>query len=407
MSARAFAVVDLGFGDAGKGLATDFLVRRSAASVVVRFNGGAQAGHNVVTSDGRQHTFAQFGAGSFVPGVRTFLSRFVVVHPTALLHEAAQLQSKGVPEPLARLALSAEARIVTPFHQAANRLREFARGDARHGSCGVGVGEAVHGALLDPEGAIRARDLGDPPRLMRKLELLRERLDAELRALPIPDCEAARSEWRIFDSREVIATWCEQASPVSECVASDELLADWLAGAKSVVFEGAQGLLLDETHGFPPHTTWSDCTARQAHELLAEAAPGVPLEVWGVLRAHAVRHGAGPLPSETSELAGLIREHNGANPWQGPVRYGWFDCVLARYALARTAQLDTLLLTHVDALARRENWPVRDERADRELLEELPGDEARFLEQLEARIGRRIDAVSRGPTAADVELRSL
>src|SRR6185295_1295124 len=77
---RAFAVVDLGFGDAGKGLLTDWLARRTGASVIVRFNGGAQAGHNVVTEDGRHHTFAQIGAGSFVPGVRTFLSRHVVVH---------------------------------------------------------------------------------------------------------------------------------------------------------------------------------------------------------------------------------------------------------------------------------------------------------------------------------------
>ena len=125
---RAFAVVDLGFGDAGKGLLTDFLVRRTGASVVVRFNGGAQAGHNVVTSDGRHHTFSQLGAGSFVSGVRTFLSRDVVVHPTALLREAEALREKGVRGALERVAISEHARIVTPYHQALNRLRELARG---------------------------------------------------------------------------------------------------------------------------------------------------------------------------------------------------------------------------------------------------------------------------------------
>jgi adenylosuccinate synthase len=352
-----------------------------------------------VTPEGRHHTFAQFGAGSFVPGVRTFLSRFVVVHPTALLREAAVLESAGVPDPLARLALSEAARIVTPFHQAANRLRELARGEARHGSCGVGVGEAVHGALLDPDGAIRARDLLAPRVLTSKLERLRERLEAELRALPIPRTEDAEREWRFFDSRETIAAWCAAVRPVAQCLAPDERLADWLSEAPAVVFEGAQGLLLDENHGFHPHTTWSDCTAKQAHEVLAEAAPEAALEVWGVLRAHAVRHGAGPLPSETPELAGLIREHNTSNAWQGPVRYGWFDCELARHALERTPQLDVLLLTHVDALARRASWPVRDS-----VHGELPGDEAGFLAGLEARLGRRIDAVSRGPSARDVEL---
>ncbi len=149
---RAFVVVDLGFGDSGKGLLTDFLARRTGASVVVRYNGGAQAGHNVVTSDGRHHTFAQFGAGSFVPGVRTFLSRHVIVHPTALLFEGRALEEKGVGDVFSRLRVSEAARVITPFHQAANRLRELARGEARHGSCGVGVGEIGH-ALTDVGGA--------------------------------------------------------------------------------------------------------------------------------------------------------------------------------------------------------------------------------------------------------------
>ena len=116
---RASAVVDLGFGDSGKGLATDWLVRTTGADVVVRFNGGAQAGHNVVTPDGRHHTFSQLGAGSFVEGVRTFLSRDVVVHPTALVREAAVLAERGVPDPLARVAVSERALVITPFHQAA------------------------------------------------------------------------------------------------------------------------------------------------------------------------------------------------------------------------------------------------------------------------------------------------
>ena len=158
---RAIAVVDLGFGDAGKGLLTDFLTRRTSAEVIVRFNGGAQAGHNVVTADGRHHTFAQMGAGSFSPGVRTFLSRDVVVHPTALLVEARVLATKGVPDALLRIAMSERSLVVTPFHQAANRLRELARNEARHGSCGVGVGETVRLAGMHPEDAVRAGDLRD------------------------------------------------------------------------------------------------------------------------------------------------------------------------------------------------------------------------------------------------------
>src|SRR5262245_27607669 len=88
---HAFVVVDLGFGDAGKGSIVDALVRRHDAKLVVRWNGGAQAGHTVVTDDGRTHTFSQLGAGTFVPGVRTHLTEDVVVHPTALVVEAKQI----------------------------------------------------------------------------------------------------------------------------------------------------------------------------------------------------------------------------------------------------------------------------------------------------------------------------
>ena len=145
---RVSIVVDLGFGDAGKGLVTDALVRRDGAGLVVRYNGGAQAGHNVVTREGQHHTFAQFGAGSFVPGVRTFLAHPFVLHPTALLVEGDLLRARGVGDIFERLRVSERARVITPFHQAMNRLRELARGEARHGSCGVGVGETVQDLSL-------------------------------------------------------------------------------------------------------------------------------------------------------------------------------------------------------------------------------------------------------------------
>jgi len=161
---RAYIVVDLGFGDCGKGLLTDFLVRHSGAGLVVRYNGGAQAGHNVVTSEGLHHTFSQFGSGTFVPGVKTYLSRDVVIHPDALLVEGNVLEAKGVTDAFARLRVSEWALVITPFHQAANRIREIARGMARHGSCGVGVGEAVEDAMRHPESCILAGDLADATR---------------------------------------------------------------------------------------------------------------------------------------------------------------------------------------------------------------------------------------------------
>lgn len=463
MRRRAFAVVDLGFGDAGKGLATDYLTRRESAGLVVRFNGGAQAGHNVVTPDGRHHTFSQFGAGSFVDGVRTFLAPSVVVHPTALLVEAEALSAVGVPQALRRVDVSASALVVTPFHQAAGRLREVARGAQGHGTVGVGVGEAVRCALEAPLDAVRARDLvclarpglGDRPRfthvLRAKLAQVQERLVAELRgAADLSDPRAAL-EWSVLTDTDVARRWRELAAPVAQRVVPDEALAAVLSRVECAVFEGAQGLLLDETLGFHPFTTWSDCTAAGAARLLAEHAPGTQLHTFGVLRAHAVRHGPGPLPSEDSALAGLVDEHNRAHPWQGRVRYGWFDALLARYAMRVAPPVDTWLLTHVDALSRRASWFVSDgyvlegattsagvaaadlvscrrdgvvtdlvadprpklERqarlaallaACRAVPTPAPSDERAHLRALEGLVGRRIGALSRGPTARDVEL---
>lgn len=438
---RAFLVIDLGFGDAGKGLLTDFLVRRTGATVVVRYNGGAQAGHNVVTPDGRHHTFAQFGSGTFVKGVRTFLSRHVVIHPTALLAEAAALQAQGVGDALSRLRVSEGALVITPFHQAMGRLRELARGAARHGSCGVGVGEAVRESLERPEEAVRAGDLRDPARLRPRLLRLRERLRGEIEGLAgaIPAGERtgedAARELGVFSRLDLPDRWLAEATRLAALglIAADSILAAWLAEAGAVVFEGAQGVLLDEWAGFHPFTTWSRCTLENAVEILAEAAPGAEVQRIGVLRAHAVRHGPGPLPTETGELRSAVFEHNGFGPWQGAVRYGWFDAVLARYALDVAGPLDRLALTHLDAPPRLGRWPVcagyeaphggivarlaapagrcldRQARLTdllfraRPVLEDCEPAEAAVVRRTEELLGRGVDLVFRGPRSTDVE----
>jgi adenylosuccinate synthase len=170
---RYVSLLGLGFGDCGKGLFTDHLCGAWQAHTVVRFNGGAQAGHNVVLADGRHHTFSQFGAGSFHAGVATVLASPVVVHPTALRVEEEALRRVGVTDAFARLLIDARSRVTTPFHQAAGRLREWARGAAAHGSCGVGVGETVRQALAAPGDALRYGDLMHRARALEKLEASR------------------------------------------------------------------------------------------------------------------------------------------------------------------------------------------------------------------------------------------
>ncbi len=449
---RAFIVVDLGFGDSGKGLLTDFLVRRASADLVVRFNGGAQAGHRVVTPDGRSHTFAQFGAGTFVPKVRTFLSRHVVVHPTALLREGAALEQSGVRQVFSRIAISENTRFITPFHQAANRLREMVRGESRHGSCGVGVGETVQDALDYPDDAIVAGDLRELPLLRRKMQRLHERKRSEMRELcgsaaPRAELDVERS---VFDRKDVVDLWIEEAVRLGALgvIVTDSTLGVWMGNSASVVFEGAQGVLLDAWCGFHPYTTWSCCTYQNALELLTECPVEFQAFKIGVLRTHAIRHGAGPLPSETTVLPPPQFEHNCENPWQGRVRYGWFDAVLARYALDVLGGVDALAVTHADGLERLATWtactgylsaempqdgeliaelgasgsvtrlmvPVKRD-IDRQVrltqflsrvaprLEEIESKETLVFDRVQRLLGRTVDIVSRGPCATDVMFR--
>jgi adenylosuccinate synthase len=329
-------VVDLGYGDAGKGTVVDWLCSRGNSRpvhAVVRFNGGAQAAHHVVTRDGRCHAFAQFGAGTFTPGVRTHLSRFALVDPLALAAEAAHLASLGVPAPLELLTVDRDALLATPYHQAANRVREIARGASRHGSCGMGIGETASYALAYPDDAPRVGDCATPHLLARKLIALRDRLTGELGPLVAPPVADACDAYRTFASRVSIV---------------DGSFLPSLLRAGPVVFEGAQGVLLDEWRGFHPYTTWSTTTFANAERLLAEA--GQTAIRLGVTRCYMTRHGPGPFVTEDTALD-LPELHNGHNRWQGAFRAGHLDAVALRYAIEATGGVDAIALTHLDTAA--------------------------------------------------------
>ncbi|MGP3964451.1 adenylosuccinate synthetase [Nonomuraea sp. 3N208] len=313
-------VVDLGYGDAGKGTVVDWLCATGDVRAVVRFNGGAQAGHNVVLPDGRHHTFAQFGAGT-LRGVPTHLSRFVVVDPPALAAEAEHLVRLGVPDPFSLITVDRDALLATPYHVEAGRRRELARGQERHGSCGMGVGEVMAYWLEHGPQAPRA---GDPPKVLeRKLRVLREALGVQ--GPPVEDCVAA---YRAFQERVRLV---------------DPAFVGRLVASGPVVFEGAQGVLLDENWGFDPYTTWSTTTFDNAEELLG----GVGAVRLGVLRTYTTRHGPGPLVTEDPALD-PPEPHNVTGPWQGPFRSGHFDAVAHRYAAEAAGGVDLLALTHLD-----------------------------------------------------------
>ena len=354
-------VVDLGYGDAGKGTIVDWLCARGTpgapgrpAQAVVRFNGGAQAAHHVLARGGRHsgepHAFAQFGSGTFTRGTRTFLSRFMLVDPLALVAEAEHLAGLGVPDPFGLVTVDRDALLTTPYHRAANQAREAARYGGRHGSCGMGIGETASYALAYPEDAPRAADMAAPRVLGRKLALLRDRLTTELAGLSgMPELAAlpefAAVAGGLPAAADVAAVYRAVAGRVT--FAGDGFLAGLLK-AGPVVFEGAQGVLLDEWRGFHPYTTWSTTTFENAETLLREASqPGAATRL-GVTRTYQTRHGPGPFPTEDPALR-IAEPHNADGRWQGRFRLGHLDALALRYAAEVAGGVDEVALTHLDS----------------------------------------------------------
>jgi len=315
LSGGHVAVVDLGYGDAGKGTVVDALCASGQVTAVIRFNGGAQAAHNVVTPAGRHHTFAQFGSGTF-HGVPTHLSRFVVVDPLALAAEAIALGN-----PFHLLTIDGDTLLATPWHRAANQARERRRGGARHGSCGMGIGQTMEYALSHPD-APRAADVLSPTRLRARLAAVREALG------PLDD---------VPPLEDVVDAFLAFGRAVSIVDAS---FGDRLLAQGRCVFEGAQGVLLDEWRGWHPYTTWSTTTFAN----VAALCPS--FERLGVVRAYTTRHGAGPFVTE-APLA-LPEAHNGVGKWQGAFRVGHFDAPAHRYAAEVAGGVDGLAVTHLD-----------------------------------------------------------
>ena len=363
MSATRYAsVLGLGFGDCGKGHFVDALARRWGAHTVVRCNGGAQAGHNVVTVadagvPARHHTFSQFGAGTLAHGVGTILLDPMVVHPTALLVEANVLGGIGIHDALSRLKIDARCRVTTPYHQAAGRLRERLRGAGAHGTCGVGVGETVRHALQHPDEVLCYADLGfSEATAMDKLQAIRETLLTELSPPASASAEeAVVEELQALHDETLAARWLNQSRALvrQSPPASAEAIRAQMERPGCVLFEGAQGVLLDEWRGFHPHTTWSSISTEAVEDTARRMGIEAPIEHCGVLRSYLTRHGIGPLPTHDESLDALLVEpHNSGEGWQGSFRRGHPDAVLLRYALEAVGHLSGLLISHLDVFDR-------------------------------------------------------
>jgi len=311
----AYAVIGAGYGDEGKGLMTDFLASRGA-DVVVRTNGGAQAGHTVETPEGVRHVFHHFASGSLA-GVPTHLSRFFVSNPMLFFGERAALEGKG-----GRVDVSADPRgiVTTPWDMMLNQFIEVRRGGGRHGSCGVGFGEAIERSLR-PEYLLTVGDLHSGIALVDRLSAIRMEWVGP-RLVELGGGALTDTEHRIVFDDGILERFVEECAAYADAV---DLLPD--SGLRgTIVFEGAQGLLLDQDYGAFPHVTRSNTGVRNMAEVAKEANVG-RIEAMYMTRAYVTRHGAGPMDHEEegTPFARIVDPTNVHNEWQGTIRAAPLD----------------------------------------------------------------------------------
>lgn len=322
---RATAVIDVGFGDAGKGLMTDFLAAPEPdKTLVVRFNGGAQAGHTVVAPDGTRHVFSHYGAGTLV-GARTHLSQFFICNPFLWRKEFDGLAKIGVQPP--PLSISPLSMMTTPYDMLVNQEAERQRGGGKHGSCGVGINETVTRCLNGAAGTT-AQMMWHPGLLQTYLFKISRMVPARMKMLNLSVTPSFEERLKTIDDQSFIQT----CRAMAECCRLESLNAASASG-KHLIFEGAQGLLLDEKHEFFPHVTRSRTGLTNVVELLRQT--GIKqVDVVYVTRTYMTRHGAGPFPSYRPKMR-FDDATNQPNKWQGSLRFGEIDGPLIFQAVNR------------------------------------------------------------------------
>jgi adenylosuccinate synthase len=310
---KAFAVIGAGFGDEGKGRVVDFLADRD--SLVVRFNGGANAAHTVQV-DGVRRVFHHFPSGT-LKGAKSLLSEHFVVNPMLFMKEALTLPvGRGV-------FIHQDAYVTTPYDMIVNQAQERARGSSKHGSCGVGLNETVTRCeTFEPTRIlnIRRRDIEELTRASREYSITR-----------LPDHEEY-DKWASLIMDDVLLK-----NYVKDCermILRVDIVKDYerLTRTKNIIFEGAQGLLLDEDHPFFPHVTRSRTGLTNVREICEPL--GIEVHPIYVTRTYMTRHGAGPFPTE-SPIMRFDDPTNVHNEWQGSLRFGRLDFPLIDKAIRK------------------------------------------------------------------------
>ena len=330
-------VVGSQWGDEGKGKIVDWLSHR--AEIVVRFQGGHNAGHTLVI-DGTEYRLSLLPSGVVRPGKMSVIGNGVVIDPWALLAEIERLQKQDVIVGPDNLRIAENACLILPLHGALDRAREVSRGDQKLGTTGRGIGPAYEDKIA--RRAIRLCDLGDPVALKNKIDHLLFHHNVSLRGLGADE----------FDADQMLRELQELAPkllPYSEVVW--KTLENYRRQGKDILFEGAQGAMLDVDHGTYPYVTSSNTCAAQA-ATGAGVGPNRLGYILGITKAYTTRVGSGPFPTEQPNEIGEFLGQRGKE--FGTVtgrkrRCGWFDAVLVHQAV-KLSGIDGISLTKLDVL---------------------------------------------------------
>ena len=335
--AKNVVIVGAQWGDEGKGKIVDILAEK--ADVVVRFQGGNNAGHTVIVG-GEKFVFHLVPSGALHAGKTCVIGDGVVVDPEVLIGEIEVLREKGLFRPEA-LLVSKDAHLIMPYHRKLDVAREKLRGCKRIGTTGRGIGPAYEDKIS--RCGIKCGDLLNESDFRDKLKSNLLEKNHYLENILHEDG---------FELQRIYHSYMAMASSIGPYIKNaSKFLDSAMKDGKNILFEGAQGTLLDIDHGTYPFVTSSNTVA-------GEAATGSGIgpsrldSVIGVCKAYATRVGEGPFPTELSgEQAERLREQGGeyGATTGRPRRCGWFDAVAARYA-ARINGLDGLVVTKLDVL---------------------------------------------------------
>jgi adenylosuccinate synthase len=329
-------VVGAQWGDEGKGKIVDWLCHR--ADVVVRFQGGHNAGHTLVVGN-TTYKLALLPSG-LVQGKLSVIGNGVVVDPWHLVQEIEKLRAQGVAIGPDRLVLADNACLILPLHSELDIAREAAAGASRIGTTGRGIGPAYEDKV--GRRAIRVCDLADSETLDWKIGRLLTHHNSLRRGLELAEVDAAALKAALLDVGPKVLPYAQQAWRVLDRQRRD---------SRKILFEGAQGALLDVDHGTYPFVTSSNTAAGQA-SAGSGLGPGALDYVLGLVKAYTTRVGEGPFPTELNDdigrKLGEIGREVGVNTGRAR-RCGWFDSVLVKQSVAISG-IDGVALTKLDVL---------------------------------------------------------